>query len=321
EGSKINTQDINDLVNSLVGERARSPVSQIGAGPSRVPREVPGLGRDRSISSATSAGTKVSSPEPTAAMAPVASPPRPAPARTVPEFKAQSMEIFDFAPQEKIVYSKEVQTVDSEPEQLLLAEEEVERRVQQIREKEEQARVAREEERARREAEAQAREAETRRLTEEQRESILQSSDFAAFLERRALVVERALDEDYDIMADYTREAAGEATEAGTARLALAQAFHDDRVSRNRAVMDVAWSTRFPELMAAAYNRNPMAPNEPDGLVAVWNTHLHERPEFVFSAPSDVLRVTFSDFNPHVVVGGAYSGQILLWDTRARALP
>ncbi|KAI9477426.1 WD40-repeat-containing domain protein [Coemansia mojavensis] len=319
---KINTQDINDLVNSLVGERARSPLSQAGAA-TVSSREIPVLGRDRSILSATSAGTKVSSPEPAAAATAVqvASPLGPPAARTVPEFKAQSMVIFDFAPQEKIVYSKEVQTVDIEPEQSMLAEEEVERRVQQIREKEERARAAREEERARREAEAQAREAETRRLTEEQRESILQSGDFAAFLERRALVVERALDEDYDIMADYTREAAGETTEAGTARLALAQAFHDDRVSRNRAVMDVAWSTRFPELMAAAYNRNPMAPNEPDGLVAVWNMHLHERPEFVFSAPSDVLRVTFSDFNPHVVVGGAYSGQILLWDTRARALP
>lgn len=32
----------------------------------------------------------------------------------------------------------------------------------------------------------------------------------------------------------------------------------------------------------ASYNKNPAALNEPDGIVAVWNLHLLERPEFVF---------------------------------------
>jgi dynein intermediate chain, cytosolic len=39
---------------------------------------------------------------------------------------------------------------------------------------------------------------------------------------------------------------------------------------------------QFPELSVAAYNKNPAAVNEPDGIVAVWNLHLLERPEFVF---------------------------------------
>lgn len=64
-----------------------------------------------------------------------------------------------------------------------------------------------------------------------------------------------------------------------------------------------------------------MGLNEPDGLVLIWNTHLLERPEFVFHAPSDVTTCMFSPFHPNLVVGGTYSGQVLIWDTRARHLP
>jgi len=41
-------------------------------------------------------------------------------------------------------------------------------------------------------------------------------------------------------------------------------------------------SVQFPELSVASYNKNAAAVNEPDGVVAVWNLHLLERPEFVF---------------------------------------
>ena len=91
----------------------------------------------------------------------------------------------------------------------------------------------------------------------------------------------------------------------------------------------------------ASYNKNPAALNEPDGIVAVWNLHLLDRPEFVFHSQvgerlyasclcflteeyyikSDVLSVTFSPFHSNLVFGGTYSGQILLWDTRSKHLP
>ncbi|KAJ2781903.1 hypothetical protein H4R18_002609 [Coemansia javaensis] len=335
--SRLDSQDINDLVNSLVGDRAAGAAL--------------GAGRDRSVSSATSAGTQAGSPVPGAAAgSPAPGPasasasdsvPAPAPAlapapaqapagsggaRPLPEFQATSAVVFDLPPREKIVYNKGVQTADGgSDEQVLLAEEEVERRVRALRDKDERARAAREEERARCEAEARAREAEVRRLTDEQRAAILGSGDFAAFVEQRSRVMERALDEQYDVMVDYTLAAAGAAAggrgAAGGEGLRLALAFHDDKLSRNRSVADLAWSGRFPELVAAAYNRNPAAPNEPSGVVAVWNTHLRDRPEFVFYAPSDVLRVAFSEFSPSVLVGSAFSGQILLWDTRAKSHP
>jgi len=98
-------------------------------------------------------------------------------------------------------------------------------------------------------------------------------------------------------------------------------AFWDERWCKNRSITDVDWSPKYPELSVASYNKNPAALNEPDGLVAVWNLHLLERPEFVFHSQSDVLSVCFSPFHSNLVFGGTYSGQILLWDTRSKHLP
>ena len=48
---------------------------------------------------------------------------------------------------------------------------------------------------------------------------------------------------------------------------------------------------QYPELSVAAYNKNPQMLNEPDGVVAVWNLHLLERPEFVFHSQVCPLRL------------------------------
>ena len=44
-------------------------------------------------------------------------------------------------------------------------------------------------------------------------------------------------------------------------------------------------------------------------------------PEYIFHAASDILCARFSPFHPNLILGGAYSGQVLLWDTRARSAP
>jgi hypothetical protein len=82
-------------------------------------------------------------------------------------------------------------------------------------------------------------------------------------------------------------------------RVKLVCAYSDERTGRNRSITDVDWSPKailclcgfglvlmfsiqYPELSVASYNKNPAALNEPDGIVAVWNLHMLERPEFVF---------------------------------------
>ncbi|RAL61541.1 hypothetical protein DID88_009580 [Monilinia fructigena] len=130
-------------------------------------------------------------------------------------------------------------------------------------------------------------------LTNEELIAVTSSEDFMDFVERSSKVIERALDQEYDVLADYG--------------LSGANGVGDDDEYGNTG--------------GKAYTKNPSAPHDPDGLVQVWNMHLHDRPEFVFHAQSDILAAKFSPFHPNLIIGGAYSGQVLLWDTRAKSAP
>ncbi|MGZ7223015.1 hypothetical protein ACXWPH_10470, partial [Streptococcus pyogenes] len=78
-------------------------------------------------------------------------------------------------------------------------------------------------------------------------------------------------------------------------------------------ISSIDFSPKFPELLLASYTKNPSAPHDPDGIVQVWNQHLHDRPEFLFHAQSDILTAKFSPFHPNLIIGGTYSVQVLLW--------
>ncbi|KAJ5884007.1 uncharacterized protein N7473_010893 [Penicillium subrubescens] len=161
-----------------------------------------------------------------------------------------------------------------------------------------------------------------RTLDDDELKAVTSSNDFLDFVERSSKVIERALDEEYDVLADYELGVNGdveEDEETGKKRRGIREVcqFYDERWSKKRMVTDLSFSPKFPELVLASYTKNPSAPHEPDGLVQVWNQHLHSRPEYVFHSTSDILAAKFSPFHPNLIVGGSYSGQVLLWDTRS----
>ncbi|BEJ15171.1 hypothetical protein CspHIS471_0409380 [Cutaneotrichosporon sp. HIS471] len=158
-------------------------------------------------------------------------------------------------------------------------------------------------------------------LPDDQRQAILTAPEFSAFLEGSSRIVQRALSDGYDYIKDYTIGLDSGYDDGEGQRVKLVCAFADERWTAGRSVTDLDWSPKYPELVAASYNKSRSAPNDPQGIVAVWNLHLLERPEFVFHAPSDVLSVCLSPFHPQLVFGGSHSGQVLLWDTRAKHLP
>ncbi|TAQ83375.1 hypothetical protein B7494_g8300 [Chlorociboria aeruginascens] len=166
-------------------------------------------------------------------------------------------------------------------------------------------------------------------LTIEELNAVTSSDDFMDFVERSSKVIERALDQEYDVLADYALggttgvedDEYGNTGGKGRRRVREVTQFYDERWSKKRMISAINFSPKFPELVLAAYTKNPSAPHDPDGLVQVWNMHLHDRPEFVFHAQSDVLTAKFSPFHPNLIIGGAYSGQVLLWDTRAKSAP
>ena len=169
-----------------------------------------------------------------------------------------------------------------------------------------------------------------RQLLEEEVKAMTASDEFMDFVDKSTKVIERALDERYDILTDYTlqsqdvedaEELSGNVSGKGRRRVREVAQFFDSRWSKNRMITDINFSPKFPELMLASYNGNPAAPHDPSGIVQVWSMQLRERPEYVFHAGSNVLTAKFSPFHPNLIVGGAYTGQVLIWDTREKSSP
>ena len=170
----------------------------------------------------------------------------------------------------------------------------------------------------------------SRALTAEELDAVISSNDFLDFVDRSSKVIERALDEEYDVLADYRYGTIGEDdSDDGDAmrgrssrkgrRMKEVMQFYDEKWSNRRIISDISFSPKFPELILTAYTKNPSEPYSPSGLIQVWNQHMHTRPEYVFHATSDILTATWSPFHPNLILGGTYSGQLLLWDTRARS--
>ncbi|KAG9477316.1 hypothetical protein GDO78_002617 [Eleutherodactylus coqui] len=157
-------------------------------------------------------------------------------------------------------------------------------------------------------------------LTEEEKQQIVHSEEFISFFDHSTRIVERALSEQVNIFFDYSgrdlEEKEGE-IQAG-AKISLSRQFFDERWSKHRVVSCLDWSSQYPELLVASYNNNEDAPHEPDGVALVWNMKYKKTtPEYVFHCQSAVMSAAFAKFHPNLVVGGTYSGQIVLWDNRS----
>ncbi|XP_030219417.1 cytoplasmic dynein 1 intermediate chain 2 isoform X4 [Gadus morhua] len=215
----------------------------------------------------------------------------------------------DFLPKEMVSYCKETQTPTETVTHGEQKEEEDEERdaapVQDLQEEK---------------GEQGEQEEEVKELTEEEKLQLLHTEDFMSFFERGSRIVERALGERVDVCFDYSgrdlEDKEGE-MQAG-AKLVLNRQFADERWTKNRVVTCLDWSPQYPELLVASYNNNEDAPHEPDGVALVWNLKYKKNtPEYTFHCQSEVMSAGFARFHPNLVVGGTYSGQIVLWDNRS----
>uniref|UniRef100_A0A8B9KGK5 Dynein cytoplasmic 1 intermediate chain 1 n=1 Tax=Astyanax mexicanus TaxID=7994 RepID=A0A8B9KGK5_ASTMX len=159
-----------------------------------------------------------------------------------------------------------------------------------------------------------------RELTDEEKQQILHSEEFVIFFDRSIRVMERALAEDSNIFFDYSgRDLEDkEGDLQGGSSLSFSRLFYDERWSKHRVITCLDWSPQYPELLVASYNNNEDAPHEPDGVALVWNMKFKKTtPEYIYHCQSPVVSVGFARFHPNLLVGGTYSGQIVLWDNRS----
>nr|CAD7589663.1 unnamed protein product [Timema genevievae] len=179
-----------------------------------------------------------------------------------------------------------------------------------------------------------------RELSEEEKQMIILTEDFQRFFDRAARVMERALSESIDIYTDYTGINDGE--EGGLNLEEVNPHLCGGRVENHLGKTTPSSPDRdsnldlpvleglaqhdwhvldscFPELLVASYHNNDDSPNDPDGVCLVWNTKFKKTtPEYIFHCQSPVMAATFARFNPNLILGGTYSGQIVLWDNRVQ---
>lgn len=138
---------------------------------------------------------------------------------------------------------------------------------------------------------------------------------FDKFLNQSFKVVGRAVDNTYDITIDYASKTENNKQMSDTPVVELVQFFSSYSVGR--AITDLDWSPKFPELVASSHTAKRNDPNAPKGLIQVWNMHAsRSQPEYVFTSSSDILSVRFSAFESNLIFGTSYNGQILTWDLR-----
>ncbi|XP_051928161.1 cytoplasmic dynein 1 intermediate chain 1 isoform X9 [Hippocampus zosterae] len=232
--------------------------------------------------------------------------------RRMQKLGASKITQVDFQPKELVLYSKETQT----PHTAHLSEEEEEEDEELMETKPGPELELQDED----DKENKGSFPVLRELTEEERQQILHSSEFQNFFDCSIRVMERALAESGDIFFDYGGRALEdkEGDLAGGSSLSFTRLFYDDHWSKHRVVTCLDWSPQYPELLVASYNNNEDAPHEPDGVALVWNIKFKKAtPEYIFHCQSPVVSVGFAKFHPNLVVGGTYSGQIVLWDNRS----
>ncbi|EIE85044.1 hypothetical protein RO3G_09754 [Rhizopus delemar RA 99-880] len=303
---------IDDLVALVLGERPSTPSATVASSSDRGSDAGSEFSNSRPTSANfgySSPGTPISATDARLSMLSTVSQPTQSTPHYVAELTEAQNLIADIPPL----------TTDGSLEAPEIDEEEIRRQITEEFELREKQKIAQLEEEIRK-AEQEKNE-EVKELTDEEAKSIQKSQEFIEFVDTSTKLVERALSEKYDFMKDYTLGIDVENDENSGKHIKFVCEFWDEKWCKNRSVTDVNWSLKYPELVVSSYNKNPLAPNEPDGIALVWNLHLLDRPEFVFHSQSDVLSVMFSKFHPNYVIGGTYSGQIVLWDTRAKSLP
>ena len=169
---------------------------------------------------------------------------------------------------------------------------------------------------------------ERRRLTDKEAEDILASPAFSDFFSRSAAVVEKMLFSPpggVDPLKDYRGSGSSRGGNEGS-RLSVLASVGEEQL-QGRTVTSLSFSPHHPELFCVSYGGKggggggggsaTAVGDDCPGAVFVFSTGFLGRPEFRLAALSPVLVALFHPHDPHIVVGGCYSGQVVAWDLRA----
>mmetsp|Transcript_17346 Transcript_17346/g.45272 ORF Transcript_17346/g.45272 Transcript_17346/m.45272 type:complete len:630 (-) Transcript_17346:40-1929(-) len=157
-------------------------------------------------------------------------------------------------------------------------------------------------------------------LEEKDAKRIMSEHLFEDFITRTTNQMELVLqtNELYDPTVDYSYGPDSRERRKVKDNVDFDREYFNEKSTLGRTVTALDYNPMHKELLCAAYNENANDNSQPDGLVLVWNAKMQaqDRPFYAFECQSAVLSCKFAPYMPNVIVGGTYSGEVVLWDNR-----
>lgn len=129
--------------------------------------------------------------------------------------------------------------------------------------------------------------------------------DFAEFLSKTSRIVERALDNEFDVVGDFFKEEEDSQQKMHNKRDKVTQAFvFQPNKNLKRTVTSMDWSPKHGELLLVSYSKClEQRYDEPDGMVCIFSTSLKTRPEIILTYQNEITKAIFNPYQPNTVIG------------------
>ncbi|TYZ65638.1 hypothetical protein PybrP1_000589 [[Pythium] brassicae (nom. inval.)] len=158
------------------------------------------------------------------------------------------------------------------------------------------------------------------------RQDEMDAEKMQAFLQRTLPLVEQALqqNETLDIFLDpfaMLNEEDPMLSSKNENAIKELRSFTDLVYSKNKTLPAVDWHPKKNGVVAVAAAANVNFARRLDLLdkidssfILIWNFVDLIHPQLMLEAPQDVLTLRFNPSQPHIIAGGLYNGQVLVWD-------
>ena len=159
-----------------------------------------------------------------------------------------------------------------------------------------------------------------REFDAEAAEALISTAEFGEFFSRCAFVVEKALDEKFDVVQDFILQQKTEDPFDQKGKIKLSQLLH--YTQEDRCISSISWSPSFNDTIIASYIKSDRAEcKAAQGIINIWHLEDPEKPKHTLYAQSSITQAQLYTNDHNLVLGGSYTGQLLIWDLRAKTLP
>ena len=143
----------------------------------------------------------------------------------------------------------------------------------------------------------------------------MKSKEFDDFFSKTSRILERALDNDFDVIGDFFADEDEDLENLFKQQKGAKiqqQFIFQPNVQTKRTVTSMDWSPKVGELLLVSYSKcSEYRYDEPDGLANIFSTNLQSRPEITLTCQNEVTKAIFNPHQPNTVIGATQSGYIV----------